>query len=570
MTSNLYKKPLYWLTGILFLSGMGGCTQETELRATSEGDKALVRFSLEIGSEKRFDSGDASTKGASPWDGKGIYISFDDRPEVTTRADVEETIDNLWLFQYATEGKFAGQLIAYARVSSGSLTEVSAGVYTFSAELVYSDACEIIAVANATRFGYDESLVSLSAAKMKVHTFSSQDDNPLTGIYSGSVPNDNLWIAMERIKAKMRLRIINDPQEGSFTLQSIGIKNVPRIGRYYNTAREDDSWIFPAVSSTVSENQAVFERDYIAVSSGLDGSEVEAGTYYLAENRRGTVDGISGPQEKWMENSPTYNVDGMETSYATHIVMAGSYTTASGSTDPRVRTATITFFPGKMSDADRNFDIVRNNYYDITVHLGTIAEDDPRIELSPTITYMYYYQDNAGTESFDGKTYTYFAQTYHPGILTAGDEFPVPTSDILQAKWSEIPVSNPFVKTGAYAVWTTRSISEIDSYNVLKVYYNFNYSVLKSPVPTITYPDLPPSTGGIVSAGGTGEAGATITIYWPNDTTDTTVVEEDDNWNFDIPIGETRGLREHAVVKATQIVAGYMESDPASITINGF
>lgn len=281
-------------------------------------------------------------------------------------------------------GKYAGQLVAYQSVGSSALTEISEGEYTFDVKMARYDDSEIYFLVGENLYGaVAASQLTRSYLRTAAFSFPSyqaiQDENPMLGIYRGAVPNDYVWVGMERLKAKMRLRIVNDVAGGTFALQSVQLKRIPALSRYYNTAQDDQAWLFPTVSADAAANSVSF-LDYDAVTAGLDGEIVEVGTWYVAENRRGNATtSITEQKYKSIENSPTFNVDGEGTSYATHFVLQGEYTPENSSDKYGV---SITFFPGDQNDLNNNFDIVRNTYYDITASIGSLDSEDERIEFT--------------------------------------------------------------------------------------------------------------------------------------------------------------------------------------------
>lgn len=159
----------------------------------------------------------------------------------------------------------------------------------------------------------------------------------------------------------------------------------------------------------MSSNAADNGRDFInyaEVTSDLD----QTINWYLPENRRGFASSaILQQKDKWIGASPTYDIDGEGTSYATHIVIKGVYN--DGTND---RNFKITFFPGDQDNLNNNFDIVRNNHYVIDAAISRLDDDDPRIEIEepkgdPTVTLHlmdYSLETNLPGAEITSKTFT--------------------------------------------------------------------------------------------------------------------------------------------------------------------
>lgn len=102
-------------------------------------------------------------------------------------------------------------------------------------------------------------------------------------------------------------------------------------------------------------------------------------------------------------------------------------------------------------------------------------------------------------------------------------------------------------------------------WNVIDVVYQ-EVILEPSAMPTILWPQFPPSIQGKVSAGGTGIPGALITVYWPDGTTSNAVVDENGDWKTDY-LDDNPGLEFGSYVYASQKEENKSESEKAFIKL---
>ena len=389
-------KSYMYLLAFCLLPALSGCSKDRS-PAPVEGTPVTVQLDLGVAPVRR-----ATTRAAemttNMGTNEGFRIEFADTPSIlVTRAEADEKkIDHLWLLQYAASGPLTGMLLAKDEILSPVLVD---GEGQIEATLTYGDDCDLFVVANAPTLGNNPLIESRSDFRSMLYDFTAQDEFPMVGHYRGKVPATmGIAVELERMTSKIELNVYDGT--GSLTFTSAILKSVPTKSYFYNrqTLDQQENWLTPAVSTDPFENSTAFTQ-LLPFDSSTEYSPYYL--WYMLENRRGTTGStITEQKDKWMGNSPTYNIDGSGTSYATHIELQMDYDNGS-----EVTPIIVTFFPGETSEYDEmvlynSFNIPRNCYYNIYVSFSNLDEEDPRIEkYSPLPTI----QGHTGDDSTGGE-----------------------------------------------------------------------------------------------------------------------------------------------------------------------
>ena len=472
---NTFKIRLVWLAVMLLLASATGCYYEPPGSNDHGDETAELLFSATTANFVNATPFGARSvnSGDTEWDGEGLDMSI--RMSPLTRADeiADETfVMQLWVFQFS--GTPPNKFIASSRADITDVTEAGGRrTYSFKASLKKSASPtpdQLFFVANsygpAPGFDLTDFSATNPAGFQTIRHFFTPDfrkhlpmvlaQTNAPHSISSSVPAviaDPLTFT--RSVAKISLTVTN-PNGLDITLQTVQLQNSTIDGRLYPADSQNEPEVLPGM--TAGEKMALFQN-YTAVPVGFG----ETLDWYTPLNNRGSNSAVTNQKNKSQENDPSW--DGAN-SYATRLVTRGTYKNAEGVN----RGMKITIYPG--ANILDSYQVLQNVHYDISVVLGSLGDDDDRIEFTPYITYQYFYEDENGTEPYDGKDYTYFATAYNDGVVDEGDVFPVPTSAILDAKWGDIPVSEEFMQNGTYQDWVgERLVSSDNSQNVVKIYY---------------------------------------------------------------------------------------------------
>ncbi len=270
----------------------------------------------------------------------------------------EDDMANIWVLQFDAEGTCVRSWYydSYdpddfpVTLSSGTAQTVAFVANTFD-ENLFRD-----------YVGNRETFLALTRemTETTVHTGNDADHRYLviTGLYRGDiVPAESPFVvSMKRTVAKIRFTwSAAVPQGESFVPRSLQLHNAPKNGTYFGQTAER----YPAA------DPANF-AEYAAIA------DPAAGTYgwYVAENTRGTGTGSTS----FGKNASTAP-DG-QGDYCTYIDLQGEYTFKDG----QKADLSYKFYLGANTTSDYN--VRRNNIYDLTVRITGASAADMRLSLA--------------------------------------------------------------------------------------------------------------------------------------------------------------------------------------------
>ena len=270
----------------------------------------------------------------------------------------EDDMANIWVLQFDAEGTCVRSWYydSYdpddfpVTLSSGTAQTVAFVANTFDENLFRDYA------------GNRETFLALTRemTETTVHTGNDADHRYLviTGLYRGDiVPAESPFVvSMKRTVAKIRFTwSAAVPQGESFVPRSLQLHNAPENGTYFGQTAER----YPAA------DPANF-AEYAAIA------DPAAGTYgwYVAENTRGTGTGSTS----FGKNASTAP-DG-QGDYCTYIDLQGEYTFKDG----QKADLSYKFYLGANTTSDYN--VRRNNIYDLTVRITGASAADMRLSLA--------------------------------------------------------------------------------------------------------------------------------------------------------------------------------------------
>jgi len=466
-------KSYLYLLAFCSLSGLSGCSEEnTPDPVPVEGEPVAVQLDLRVATVRQ-----ATTRAAgiipNGQGAEGFRMELSETPAtlVTRNEASENEVEHLWILQYAASGPLEGVLLAKQEILLPELVE---GKGRVEATLTFGDDCDLFVVANAPALGNEPMIGNRSGFRTMIYNYTAQDEFPMVGHYRGRVPGIlGTGVELERLTAKIELRV-NNWTSNEFNIRSAILKSVPTRSYFYDrkVLDEQEDWLTPSVSTDPLENSATFievlpfvaDNDYYGNPHYI---------WYMPENRRGTTGNtIEEAQDKWLGNSPTYNIDGKGISYATHIELQIDYNDGS-----KVIPIIITFFPGESSEHDHmvlnnSFNIFRNCHYDISATFSGINEEDPRVEARSPIADI----ESHVEYSIGGSSPTVWGS----GVTDAQVTVYFPVGD-------EYIAANPVtVGTGGYSGWQIFESDVPAGYNI-----GINGQILKVVQTVDGYPTSP-------------------------------------------------------------------------------
>lgn len=339
-----------------------------------EEGKVAVEFSMRLG---RMDT-PAKYRSASAldgWDGAGIMLTMDGPEADVTRATDENEVNfiRVFHFDYPDEDQ-QRKLIEVVDVAVSEQDKIDVGEYSIKLKLSRNYNSFVYFVANDPDAGRELIVGTSILTDFEDLTYDFAEDMsimPMVSVYYGPIKGaeQSLYTGpLIRTAAKITVTV-NDNTPGDLQLSTMQVQSVPEKGSYYEYFNKN----YPMLSAEAGENAAKF-RDYDPVSlfAGMPVS------WYLSENRRGIADysDINHQYKKWKETDPSTK-EGDGNSYSTRLVLKGLYS----SLELGDNSIIITLYLGENETQD--FNIKRNYHYNIGVNIGTISEDDNRIELIP-------------------------------------------------------------------------------------------------------------------------------------------------------------------------------------------
>ncbi|MDE5691935.1 MAG: DUF4906 domain-containing protein, partial [Alistipes sp.] len=292
---------------------------------------------------------------------EAVSVSFSEDSEAVTRAETttattaECSLKSLYILQFDDNNKFSKMEKPDVTTLSGTSLSVNVPLNAFDKSTVY-------AVANVpdTEFaGKDENftLANFEALLYKITADIDIDNGlPMIGVWSGSTKDTSVnapKIEMKRMVAKILFTCKQAVPSGhSFKLKSVQLCSVSPQTAF---KAPDAGSTAPADPSKVT-----FLNYTVDKSAQLN----QQYSWYVPENLRGEVTGITSTIDKGENNAPAGS---------TFIEVIGAY---NNGVDPE---ADVTFriFPGANSTTD--FNVARNHKYAITATVKGNNPDDGRV-----------------------------------------------------------------------------------------------------------------------------------------------------------------------------------------------
>lgn len=285
----------------------------------------------------------------------------------------EDDMANIWMLQFDAGGACVRSVYypAYnpdnfpVTLSNGTAQTVAFVANTFDANLFKDYAGTWNAFSALTR----------NVTEATVHTGSSAGDRYLiiSGIYKGDITAAGIPTAVQMKRAVAKVKFAWSaaglPAGESFVPKSLQVYNAASKQAYL----ESSATVYPAVAES---NFA----SYAATNNPAAGTY----TWYLAENRRGTGTG-STSFDKSEQTAP-----GGQGQYCTYIDLQGEYTFADG----QKADLSYKFYLGANVTSDYN--VRRNNIYDMTVRITGANAADTRISITSAAANWGVDTDNPG------------------------------------------------------------------------------------------------------------------------------------------------------------------------------
>ena len=297
----------------------------------------------------------------------------------------EKAINNLWVFQYSGDGNTLLTSEYYDAV-----TDLTSGYWTVNVAVQKLPSSKLFFVANVGPDYFVTTKPAATASAFETSTFdfsnwgsteATANGLPMYGTYTGSTesaPSDP--IALHRMVARVQL-ICNVNLDSKETNTSNGKRpadnfKVTRVQIMdaatkvqYQAHTNTTSTIYPANASNADLADNYHHYDAETVSGSI--SKV----WYLPENLKGQVSSITEDSQKAKANAPQGS---------TYIVIGGDYETSvldqeTGEWAPVLKDTSYSIYLGQ--DATKDFNVVRNYSYKITVTIKGMDTTDLRVEV---------------------------------------------------------------------------------------------------------------------------------------------------------------------------------------------
>ncbi len=271
----------------------------------------------------------------------------------------EDEMANIWMLQFDAAGTCVRSVYypAYnpdnfpVTLSNGTAQTVAFVANTFDANLFQDYAGTWNAFSSLTR----------DVTEASVHTGAGAGDRYLiiSGIYKGDITSAGIPTAvqMKRAVAKVRFTwsVAGLPAGEAFVPKSLQVCNAAVKQAYI----EASAAVYPA-------GAAGNFASYAATDNPAAGTY----TWYLAENRRGTGTGSTSFDKSEL------TAPGGQGAYCTYVDLRGEYTFADG----QKADLSYKFYLG--ADVVSDYNVRRNNIYDLTVRITGANAADTRISIA--------------------------------------------------------------------------------------------------------------------------------------------------------------------------------------------
>lgn len=293
----------------------------------------------------------------------GTLMDEDEMEEAATKAIPatgmhEDDMANIWVLQFNTSGVCVrSQYYASynpsnfpVTLSNGTSQTVAFVANTFDANLFKG---------YAGSWSAFQALTKNLTAENGLYTGTASDHYLIiSGIYKGDITAAGLPAAVQMKRAVAKVKFtwsLSLPNGDAFTAKSLKICRVPRAQAYI----EPSAALYPTtVTDTIT---------YTATTNPAAGTT----TWYVTENTRGTGTGSTS----FDKNAVTaQNGQGV---YCTYINLQGDYTFGSTSVTIGV---SYKFYLG--ADVTSDYNVRRNNIYDLTVRITGANVADQRISMT--------------------------------------------------------------------------------------------------------------------------------------------------------------------------------------------
>lgn len=347
-----------WAIGAVWVSS---CTKEnTSAAGGLTGGESTFNVSLQAGTFAGADTGtggemDEMTSSAS---------SFSDTKVVPGTGMHEDQMANIWVLQFDASGG-----CVRSRYYSSYTPE------NFPVTLSNGTAQTVAFVANTFDpdlfTGYDGTwgafqTLTKTVSEATIHTGTGSADRYLliSGIYKGDITAAGLPAAVQMKRAVAKVRIA-----WSIDLETAGERFVPTSLQLCNAAATQ-SYMEPAAASGGAGLYPAASAANFSTYEATSDPEAGTSTWYVAENLRGTGSGTTA----FDKNAETAQAG--QGAYCTYIDLQGTYTFANGETAD----LSYRFYLG--GDVTADYNVRRNNIYDLTVRIVGANAADARISVT--------------------------------------------------------------------------------------------------------------------------------------------------------------------------------------------
>ena len=299
----------------------------------------------------------------TPGDGKTIKAAFTLSPEFVEQIDVrsadgvnENAVNNVWVIQLAQDGLTQLQAPQYIITQTDGSRDYKVSVsLQRSASKVY-----FIANTNSNTAYLDADtepkvLAVTRAINIETDLVSVSKNIPMAGIWSGTPDLIGISgrVSLSRAVSKVNFTLnANLPGNERFILKSVTVKQVANILQYYRDAATTTP--YPTLAKSI---------DYPATTYDESLSSPKSLWWYLPENARGTVSGVTSQTDK-AAKAPD--------AYCTYIEVKGRYEAGGGTYETNYK-----IYLGANNTNDYN--LKRNTVYNVNTTILGIDAADTRI-----------------------------------------------------------------------------------------------------------------------------------------------------------------------------------------------
>lgn len=355
---------LIGLAGAMFAACSKRSLTDIPEPVVPEDEAQVVLSSVELsvpGMAETIDLGEMQEKSTSAVAREAISVSLPDavtRAGDTSATPAECKVNKVWVFQFNDSGKLVYKQDFSDPFKGGTTSSLDVALYGYDSSTIY-------AVANVPDAKFTDALMPADATaptyaiadfeKVVFETASeiSVDSGlPMAGSWTGQTKDASLGtpqVSLKRLVAKVSFTCKTQlPTGHSFTLKSVQL-----------CSASPQAPLKAPVATAASPASTVAFFDYAAKTAAVGTTY----TWYVLENQRGTVAGITSPLDKGDAKAPKGS---------TYIQVIGTYNNGAVAAD-----VSFHVYPGANTTSD--FNIARNTKYTVTATIKGNNPDDDRV-----------------------------------------------------------------------------------------------------------------------------------------------------------------------------------------------